>query len=216
MYQTAYRIIQHSARIEGGVFDQSGIFENIFSGILQQCITFGLVTGECTVGDGSYMPANVSSYSQITLQETVTRGMQSYLSALDEELEKEPGFRRIEEKVQILQRTTSQTDPDCGSIHHGKKRGLGYLVETTVDCGHGIITGIDTYPGNQKESSICLRSLEKQIRNGVPLKRIALDRGYHVSAVHRGLELLGIKGYIPPIEFINSPEKKRFSLCARR
>jgi len=95
MYQTAYRIIQHSARIEGGVFDQSGIFENIFSGILQQCITFGLVTGECTVGDGSYMPANVSSYSQIMIQETVTRGMQSYLSALDEELEKEPGFRRI-------------------------------------------------------------------------------------------------------------------------
>ena len=60
-------------------FDQSGVFEDVFSGILQQCITLGLVTGECTVGDGSYLPANVSSYSQVKLQETVKRGMQSYL-----------------------------------------------------------------------------------------------------------------------------------------
>ena len=48
-------------------FDHSGVFEAVFSGILQQCIALGLVTGECTVGDGSYLPANVSSYSQIKL-----------------------------------------------------------------------------------------------------------------------------------------------------
>lgn len=118
-------------------------------------------------------------------------------------------------KTQSIQRTTSQTDPDCGSINHGKKSGLGYHVETTVECGHGIITGIDTYPANQKESSICLRGLEKQNRNGVPLKRIVFDHGYDVSAVHRGLELLGIKGYIPPINFINSPEKKAFHYMSK-
>ena len=191
-------------------FDHSGVFEDVFSGILQQCIALGLVTGECTVGDGSYLPANVSSYSQVKLQEIVTRGMQSYLAALDEELEKEPGFRQVEEKTRSIQRTTSQTDPDCGQIHHGKKSGLGYLVEATVDCGHGIITGIDTYPANQKESSVCLRGLEKQINQGIPLKRIALDRGYDVSAVHRGLEPLGITGFIPPVNFINSPEKSGF------
>ena len=140
-------------------FDQSGVFEDVFSGILQQCITLGLVTGECTVGDGSYLPANVSSYSQVKLQETVKRGMQSYLSILDQELEKEPGFRKVEERTQSIHRTTSQTDPDCGQIHHGKKSGLGYLVETTVDCGHGIITGVDAYSANQKESSVCLRGI---------------------------------------------------------
>ena len=195
-------------------FDQSGVFEDVFSGILQQCITLGLVTGECTVGDGSYLPANVSSYSQVKLHETVKLGMQSYLSALDEELEKEPGFRKVEDRTQIIHRTTSQTDPDCGQIHHGKKSGLGYLVETTVDCGHGIITGVDTYSANQKESSVCLRGIEKQIKQGIPLKRIALDRGYDVSAVHRGLELLGIKGFIPPVNFTNSPEKSGFQYVA--
>jgi len=85
-----------------------------FADSSNQCISLGLVTGECVVGDGSYLPANVSSYSQVKLQETVKRGMQSYLVALDEELEKEPGFRSVEERTQSIQRTTSQTDPDCG------------------------------------------------------------------------------------------------------
>ena len=38
-----------------------------------------------------------------------------------------------------------------------------------------------------------------------------MDRGYDTDAVHRGLELLGITGYIPAIQFSNSPEKYGFS-----
>lgn len=43
------------------------------------------------------------------------------------------------------------------------------------------------------------------------MKRLALDRGYETGAVHRGLELLGITGYIPAIQFSNPPEKYGFS-----
>ena len=42
------------------------------------------------------------------------------------------------------------------------------------------------------------------------MERIALDRGYDTGAVHRGLELLGITGYIPAIQFPNAPEKYGF------
>lgn len=38
-----------------------------------------------------------------------------------------------------------------------------------------------------------------------------MDRGYDTGAVHRGLELLGITGYIPAIQFPNAPEKYGFS-----
>ena len=38
-----------------------------------------------------------------------------------------------------------------------------------------------------------------------------MDRGYETGAVHRGLELLGITGYIPAIQFSNPPEKYGFS-----
>ena len=83
-------------------------------------------------------------------------------------------------------------------------------METTVDCKYGIITGVDVYPANEKESLLVLRHLEQQIQNGVPMQNIALDRGYDTGAVHRGLELLGITGYIPAIQVSNSPEKYGF------
>ena len=51
-----------------------------------------------------------------------------------------------------------------------KKSGIGYLMETTVDCKYGIITGVDVYPANEKESLLVLRHLERQIQNGVPMQ----------------------------------------------
>ena len=56
-----------------------------------------------------------------------------------------------------------------------------------------------------------MRHLERQINLGIPMSRLALDRGYETGAVHRGLELLGITGYIPAIHFSNPPEKYGFS-----
>ena len=100
---------------------------------------------------------------------------------------------------------------DSGYINHGSKRGIGYLMEATVDCKHGILTGVDVYSANEKESVLILRHLERQISLGIPMSRLALDRGYETGAVHRGLELLGITGYIPAIQFSNPPEKYGFS-----
>ena len=84
-------------------------------------------------------------------------------------------------------------------------------MEATVDCKHGILTGVDVYSANEKESVLILRHLERQINLGIPMSRLALDRGYETGAVHRGLELLGITGYIPAIQFSNPPEKYGFS-----
>ena len=66
------------------------------------------------------------------------------------------------------------------------------------------------YPANEKESLLILRHLERQSNLGIPMKQISLDRGYETGAVQRGLELLGITGYIPAIQFSNPPEKYGF------
>ena len=84
-------------------------------------------------------------------------------------------------------------------------------IDSGLDCKHGILTGVDVYPANEKESLLVLRHLERQINLGIPMSRLALDRGYETGAVHRGLELLGIIGYIPAIQFSNPPEKYGFS-----
>ena len=84
-------------------------------------------------------------------------------------------------------------------------------IDSGLDCKHGILTGVDVYSANEKESVLILRHLERQINLGIPMSRLTLDRGYETGAVHRGLELLGITGYIPAIQFSNPPEKYGFS-----
>ena len=192
-------------------WQQSDLFQKAFYEIVKQCIDSGLIDGEAMAADGSYIPANVSRESWINVEIEVEQSMQSYLDSLDEELSNQPGFKKPPTKIVRKCRTTSQTDSDSGYINHGSKRGIGYLMEATVDCKHGILTGVDVYPANEKESLLVLRHLERQINLGIPMSRLALDRGYETGAVHRGLELLGITGYIPAIQFSNPPEKYGFS-----
>ena len=191
-------------------WNESRLFQEVFCEMIRRCVKSGLVDGKELAADRTYLPANVSKDSWMDTEVEAELSMQSYLDRLDEELSKQPGFKRPLAKTIRKRRTTSKTDPDSGCINHGKKSGIGYLMETTVDCKYGIITGVDVYPANEKESLLVLRHLERQIQNGVPMQNIALDRGYDTGAVHRGLELLGITGYIPAIQVSNSPEKYGF------
>lgn len=172
---------------------------------------FRLIDGEEMIADGSYIPANASRNNWIDVEEEITQSMQSYLDCLDEDLSQKPGFKKPPVQTIIKKRTTSTTDPESGYIHHGSKRGIGYLLEATVDCKCGIVTRVNTYPANEKESLVVLRHLENQILSGVSIKRVTFDKGYDTEAVHRGLELLGITGYISGIQFPNSPGKFGFS-----
>ena len=100
-----------------------------------------------------------------------------------------------------------RTNPEYGYIHQARKKGLGYLTEMTVGTRHGIITGVDCYPANQRESDIILEHLK-----GQPCKyqEMGLDGGYDIGAVHRGLELLGVQGYTAIREYQNNAMKKGF------
>lgn len=148
----------------------------------------------------------------IDIEVEVKQSILSYRDDLDQELASQPGFKKPASHTVTKKITTSTTDSECGYIHHGSKRGVGYLVEATVDCKHGIVTGVDVFPANEKESLLVLRHLERQQKQlGLSMEKVALDRGYDTGAVHRGLELLGITGYIPAIRFPNDPSKYGFS-----
>ena len=75
---------------------------------------------------------------------------------------------------------------------------------------------MDVHPANEKESLLVLRHLERQIQNRVTMQNIALERGYDAGAVHRGLELLGVTGYIPAIQLFEFSGKIRLLLSAPR
>ncbi len=113
------------------------------------------------VAEGTCIPANVANDSWVNVETKVELSMQSYLNDLDAEPAQQPRFKAPLPKEIIKTRTTSTTDLDSGHINHGDMHGVGYLAETTVDSKHGIVTGMEVYPANEKESPIILRHLEK-------------------------------------------------------
>jgi transposase len=119
-------------------FTDSTISREIFNRIVRECIETGIVPGETATSDGSFIPANVSWTSRVEITKVVEKSTVDYLEALDEELKKTIGYVPpvpiTEEKTELK----STTDPDCGYIHQGLKKGLGYLAEMTVDTARDV------------------------------------------------------------------------------
>jgi hypothetical protein len=182
-------------------FKDDKVFREIFNHVVRLCVESGLVSGDA-VSDGTFVPANVAESSFTKISEEVERSSVKYLDALDDELRKEPGYKEpvpaIEEKTSLK----SVTDPDCGYIDQERKKGMGYMSEMTVDTKNGIILGVDCFSGERRESSIILKHIEKtETDTGAVINNLGRDAGYDVGAVHRGLELLGVTGYVSCIDF---------------
>ena len=188
-------------------FQEAGIFREIFNETVLKCIEFGIVSGETGVADGSFLPSNVSWDSRYEAVETVQQSTVKYMEELEAELSSMPGYKEPEHVTREKEFLKSRTDPECGYIHQARKKRLGYLTEMTVDTSHGIITGVDCYPANRKESDMILEHLKGQPCN---YQEIGLDGEYDIGAVHRGLELLGIQGYTAIREYQNNAMKKGF------
>jgi IS5 family transposase len=195
-------------------FADNGLLREIFNTIVIRCIENGVVTGERVVSDGSFLPANVAVSSKVETVRQVQKSTVKYMDALDEELSGLPGYREPVDTTVEKIHLTSSTDPECGYIHQDLKRGLGYLAEMTVDTKHGIITGVDCYPANRRESDIILEHITKQIEStDIAIQAVGIDAGYDIGAVHRGFELLGITDYCCPREMHNNALKKGFTYC---
>ena len=147
-------------------FQDGQLFEDLWIGILQQIIEFELIKGEVIACDGSFLPIQVFSKSWVDQEIVIRQGAQCYLDLLDQELQLESGYQAHESEEQTKIVKTSRTDPEARWLTHGNKVGLGYLMQTSTDCSTGIITEVDVYPGNQKESTLALRHLDKQLKNG--------------------------------------------------
>jgi hypothetical protein len=101
----------------------------------------------------------------------VEKSTVDYLDALEEELREVEGYVPACPTTVEKKELKSTTDADCGYIHQDTKKGFGYLAEMTVDVANGIITGVDCYPANRRESDIILKHLWRQIQDNNPMKK---------------------------------------------
>lgn len=103
-------------------FQDGRLFEDLWTGILQQIIQLNLIKGDLIACDGTFLPINVSAKSLIDQEMIIRKEMQSYLDLLDQELQMEPGFKAHEPKEQVKTGRISRTDPEARWIARGDKR----------------------------------------------------------------------------------------------
>lgn len=63
-------------------FQDGQLFEDLWVGILQQIIQLNLLKGDVTACDGTYLPTQVSSTSQVDQEYFLRKGMIGYLDLL--------------------------------------------------------------------------------------------------------------------------------------
>lgn len=97
----------------------------------------------------------------------------------------------------------SPTDPDARiSVKPGKARKLNYMSQLSVDTGHHVITDIQAYHADKKDSQ-CLQDitirLKKRLNSqGLLWKNLLADTGYSDGRNYAFLEDIGLTSYIPP------------------
>ncbi|WP_062055463.1 IS1182 family transposase [Aquimarina longa] len=97
----------------------------------------------------------------------------------------------------------SPTDPDARiSVKPGKARKLNYSSQLSVDTANHVITDIQAYHADKKDS-LCLEDIINRLykrlwRSGFLLENCIADTGYSSGEVYAYLEKKGITSFIPP------------------
>jgi transposase len=96
----------------------------------------------------------------------------------------------------------SRTDRDARiAVKPGKPRQFNYLAQTSVDTEHHVITHIEAFHADKKDSQCLPQIIEELNENlnpeGIIVEQILADTGYSSGQALKTLEENNITGYIP-------------------
>lgn len=184
------------------LFDEE-VFLRLFKLILKQCIDKGMLSGRRQAIDSVFVKANASMdhlEKREIFDDALVYSRELKQSEQDDsmvhELKKEkPG--KSSNKTHV-----STTDPDSRmSVKPGKVTKLNYLGQVSVDTSSHIITHIEAFHADKRDSQCLDAILEKVsanlLENGLQVEEIVADTNYSSSEALKSLESRGIKGYIP-------------------
>jgi len=214
------------------------VFTSVFESILSMCVEAGLVAGNHQSIDSTLVKANASidhiekrrpqlelkAHIEKTYRENPVedRAIQEKGGPGDRQkpqlelLEAGPkGKKPLKGKSLSNREYFSPTDPDSRIAKKpGKIRDLYYLAGMAVDASFNVITTMDAYHADQKDSQTLI-PLVDQIQDrlkgfGLKMESLAADAGYSSGENYKELEERAIEAFIPPHgRFI--PERKGFS-----
>lgn len=175
------------------------VFEELFIRIVGQCVKAGLVEGTKIHMDGCLVDANASNNS-------VVKGPPELIQALKK------AYRREEEKLEEKKRPPlgrphykpvnkglfSTTDPDAAVVRH-KKEGARprYKNHRVVDDAQGVITAIESTPGDVEENRKLLDLVDQHERNTrIKADTVVTDQQYGTTDNFRNCYQRGIRSHM--------------------
>ena len=189
------------------------VFTEVFRTILKQCIDKGMVSGRRQAVDGVYVKVNASLDSMI--EREILTDAATYSEELDanqEEIDvpvvdinkdRAREYDELPPKKNPTNKTHySPSDPEAKmSVKPGKATALNYLGQVSVDTTSHIITHIQAFEANQRDSQ-CLPSVVENLvetlrQNDMCVEELLADKGYSSGEALKALEDKNITGYIP-------------------
>lgn len=189
------------------------VFTEVFRVVLRQCIDKGMLSGRRQAVDGVYVKANASLDSMV--EREILQDAARYGKELDENqdetdvpiIEIKRNGKKDNDCLAPKKNPTNKThyspsDPDAKmSVKPGKSTALNYLGQVSVDTGSHVITHIQAFEADQRDSE-CLptvieRVVENLRENDLIVEELVADAGYSSGTALKALEDYNITGFIP-------------------
>lgn len=189
------------------------VFEEVFVMTVKRCVEAGLVDGDKIHMDGSFVEANAS-------RESVRSGPAALMEALRKvyrgEAEKldEPDDSGSEGQRRGAQMATvSATDPDAAVArkHAGDAPRLRYKNHRAVDDQCGVITAVETTPGDVMENHKLLSLIKQHETNtGEKVGTVVADAQYGTNENFAACQQLEIRSHMKDLRstFRNDAAKR--------
>jgi transposase len=188
------------------------VFTEIFKIVLKQCIDKGMISGRRQAIDGVFVKANASLDS--LMEREIMQDAEVYGRELEANKEGDTPVVKmnnsdfkdsngLKPKKNSNNKTHySPADPDAKmSVKPGKPTALNYLGEVSVDTASHMITHIQAFTADKRDSQ-CLPEVIKNVvhnlkENGLTVEEVIADKGFSSGEALKALEENNITGYIP-------------------
>ena len=153
------------------------VFERFFVRTVGQCVAAGLVDGRKIHVDASLNDAHASRDSVAKASPELIAALKAAYQATENKLEEVATAPLV---GAINDRVISTTDPDAAVVRHGPETARArYHHHRAVDDAHGVITAVETTPGNIAENHRLLPLMDQhQAHTAVGVKTVVADHKY--------------------------------------
>lgn len=176
-------------------------FERFFVRIVRQCLQAGLIEGHKIHLDGSLVEAHASTKSVMKSGPELIGVLKKLYQAEEAKLDKRghagrPYYQRSNDRL------LSKTDPDAPVVRQGKGGPRPrYKNHRAVDNAHGVITALETTPGDVEENAKLIDLVDQhQDNTGLRVDTVVADRQYGTTDNFRKCGQRGLRSHMADLQ----------------